>query len=206
VSKGTDGAAGGIGVLGSAFNPPHLGHLALAQEALWQLDLSEVVLMPTGDAPHKRIADDPGREQRLAMTRLAAADDSRFSVSTLEVDRDGPSYTYETLELLADQRADTELVFVMGADAAVGLESWRAPERVVELARIAVARRSGVSDAEVAAVMRSLGADGRATMLEMPQFGVSSSAVRERAAGGRPLRYLVPESVARFIEEKGIYS
>ena len=162
--------------------------------------------MPTGDAPHKRIADDPGREQRLAMTRLAAADDSRFSVSTLEVDRDGPSYTYETLELLADQRADTELVFVMGADAAVGLESWRAPERVVELARIAVARRSGVSDAEVAAVMRSLGADGRATMLEMPQFGVSSSAVRERAAGGRPLRYLVPESVARFIEEKGIYS
>ncbi len=201
-----DGAAGGIGVLGSAFNPPHLGHLALAQEALWQLDLSEVVLMPTGDAPHKRIADDPGREQRLAMTRLAAADDSRFSVSTLEVDRDGPSYTYETLELLADQRADTELVFVMGADAAVGLESWRAPERVVGLARIAVARRSGVSDAEVAAVMRSLGADGRATMLEMPQFGVSSSAVRERAAGGRPLRYLVPESVARFIEEKDIYS
>ena len=202
----SDSTAGGIGVLGSAFNPPHLGHLALAQEALWQLDLSEVVLMPTGDAPHKRIADDPGREPRLAMTRLAAADDARFSVSTLEVDRDGPSYTYETLELLADQRADTELVFVMGADAAVGLESWRAPERVVELARIAVARRSGISDAEVAAVMRSLGADGRATMLEMPQFGVSSSAVRERAAGGRPLRYLVPESVARFIDEKGIYS
>jgi nicotinate-nucleotide adenylyltransferase len=202
----SSGSAGGIGVLGSAFNPPHLGHLALAQEALWQLQLSEVVLMPTGDAPHKRIVDDPGREQRLAMTRLAAADDSRFSVSTLEVDRDGPSYTYETLELLADERGDTELVFVMGADAAVGLESWRQPERVVELARIAVASRSGVSEAEVAATMRSLGADGRATMLEMPQFGVSSSSVRERAAAGRPLRYLVPESVARFIEEKGVYS
>jgi nicotinate-nucleotide adenylyltransferase len=198
--------AGGIGVLGSAFNPPHLGHLALAQEALWQLQLSEVVLMPTGEAPHKRIVDDPGREQRLAMTRLAAADDSRFSVSTLEVDRDGPSYTYETLELLADERGDTELVFVMGADAAVGLESWRRPERVVELALIAVASRSGVSEAEVAATMRSLGADGRATMLEMPQFGVSSSSVRERAAAGRPLRYLVPESVARFVEEKGVYS
>jgi nicotinate-nucleotide adenylyltransferase len=203
----SDGAAGGIGVLGSAFNPPHLGHLALAQEALWQLDLSEVVLMPTGDAPHKRIADDPGREQRLAMTRLAAADDPRFSVSTLEVDREGPSYTYETLELLAGERGDTELVFVMGADAAVGLESWRRPERVVELARLAVARRSGISDAEVAAVMRSLGADqGQATMLEMPQFGVSSSSVRERAAAGRPLRYLVPEAVARFVEEKGVYS
>ena len=199
-------APAGIGVLGSAFNPPHLGHLALAQEALWQLGLEEVVLMPTGTAPHKRIADDPGREQRLAMTRLAAADDSRFSVSTLEVEREGPSYTYETLELLAKDKGDKELVFVMGADAAVGLESWREPQRVTELARIAVARRAGISDADVAAVMRSLGADdGRATMLEMPQFGVSSSAVRERAAAGRPLRYLVPESVARFIEEKGIY-
>jgi nicotinate-nucleotide adenylyltransferase len=195
----------GIGVLGSAFNPPHLGHLALAQEALWQLGLSEVLLVPTGEAPHKRIADDPGRELRMTMTRLAAADDQRFSVSSLEVDRKGPSYTYETLELLAEERGETELVFVMGADAAVGLESWRRPDRVVELARIAVARRAGVSDAEVGAVMRSLGAGG-ATMLEMPQFGVSSSAVRERAAAGRPLRYLVPEPVARFIEEKGIYS
>ena len=199
-------APGGIGVLGSAFNPPHLGHLALAQEALWQLGLSEVILVPTGEAPHKRILDDPGRELRLAMTRLAAADDSRFSVSTVEVDREGPSYTYETLELLARERPGTDLVFVMGADAAVGLESWRKPERVVELARLAVARRAGVSDTEVSAVVRSLGAEGRSTMLEMPQFGVSSSAVRERAAAGRPLRYLVPEPVARFIEEKGVYS
>lgn len=195
----------GVGVLGSAFNPPHLGHLALAQEALYQLELDEVVLVPTGTAPHKRIHDDPGREQRLAMTRLAAADDSRFSVSALEVEREGPSYTYETLELLAREKGDTELVFVMGADAAVGLESWRDPERVVELARIAVARRAGISEAEVAATMRGLGAEGQVTMLEMPQFGVSSSAVRERARGGRPLRYLVPEAVARFIEEKGIY-
>jgi nicotinate-nucleotide adenylyltransferase len=204
VSK-TPGATG-VGVLGSAFNPPHLGHLALAQEALWQLGLSEVILVPTGSAPHKRIADDPGRELRIAMTRLAAADDSRFTVSALEVEREGPSYTYETLEMLAEERGQTELVFVMGADAAVGLESWRNPERVVELAQLAVARRAGISDAEVAAVLRSLGADGRATMLEMPQFGVSSSSVRERAAAGRPLRYLVPEPVARFIEEKGIYS
>jgi nicotinate-nucleotide adenylyltransferase len=198
-------AQGGIGVLGSAFNPPHLGHLALAQEALWQLGLSEVVLVPTGEAPHKRIADDPGRELRMTMTRLAAADDSRFSVSGLEVEREGPSYTYETLEMLAKEKGDTELVFVMGADAAVGLESWRNPERVVELARIAVARRAGVSQADVVAAMRSLGAGDRVAMLEMPQFGVSSSAVRERAASGRPLRYLVPEPVARFIEEKGLY-
>jgi nicotinate-nucleotide adenylyltransferase len=164
-----------------------------------------VVLMPTGEAPHKRIVDDPGRELRLAMTRLAAADDPRFTVSTVEVEREGPSYTYETLEALAKERGDRELVFVMGADAAVGLESWKRPERVVELASLAVARRAGVSDADVHAVTRSLGCESRATMLEMPQFGVSSSAVRERAKQGRPLRYLVPEPVARFIEEKGLY-
>lgn len=202
----SSGAGAGIGVLGSAFNPPHLGHLALAQEALWQLGLEEVVLVPTGDAPHKRIAADPGRDLRMAMTRLAAAEDPRFSVSALEVEREGPSYTFETLQLLAEERGDTELVFVMGADAALGLESWRRPERVVELARLAIARRAGVSDAEVNDVLRSLGAEGRATMLEMPQFGVSSSAVRERAAAGRPLRYLVPDSVARLIEEKGLYA
>jgi nicotinate-nucleotide adenylyltransferase len=194
-----------IGVLGSAFNPPHLGHLALAQEAHFQLGLDEVVLVPTGHAPHKRIADDPGREARMEMTRLAASEDSRFSVSSLEVDREGLSYTYETLEALAEERADRELVFVMGADAAVGLESWREPERVVELASLAVARRAGVSDSDVATVMRSLGCEDRATMLEMPQFGVSSSAVRERAGQGRPLRYLVPDAVANFIEEREIY-
>lgn len=206
---GSPSAASGpgrsVGVLGSAFNPPHLGHLALAQEALWQLDLDEVLLVPTGEAPHKRIHDDPGRELRLAMTRLAAADDPRFAVSTLEVEREGPSYTYETLELLARDDEEADLVFVMGADSAVGLETWREPRRVVELARLAVARRAGVSDADVASTMRGLGAEERVTMLEMPQFGVSSSAVRERAATGRPLRYLVPEAVARFIEEKGIY-
>jgi len=92
------------------------------------------VFVPTGEAPHKRIVDDPGREQRLSMTRLAASDDPRFEVSTVEVERDGPSYAYETLEKLAEQRADTELVFVMGADAAVGLESWQQPERVGRLA------------------------------------------------------------------------
>ena len=199
----SQGAA--IGVLGSAFNPPHLGHLALAQEALWQLGLDEVVFVPTGEAPHKRIVEEPGREARMEMTRLAAAEDSRFSVSALEVEREGPSYTYETLEALAKDRADTQLVFVMGADAAVGLESWRNPGRVVELASLAVARRAGVSEADVAAVMGSLGCEERVAMLEMPQFGVSSSAVRERAKQGRPLRFLVPDTVASFIEEKGIY-
>jgi nicotinate-nucleotide adenylyltransferase len=139
------------------------------------------------------------------MARLAAEEDGRFSVSALEIEREGPSYTYETLEALAGERPDSSFVFVMGADAAVGLESWRRPERVVELARLAIARRAGVSDADVGAVLRSLGAEESAALLEMPQFGVSSSAARERAAAGRPLRYLVPNAVARYIEERELY-
>ena len=98
-------AQAGIGVLGSAFNPPHLGHLALAQEALWQLGLSEVVLVPTGEAPHKRIVDDPGRELRMTMTRLAAADDSRFSVSGLEVERGGRPTRMRPWKCLRRKRA-----------------------------------------------------------------------------------------------------
>jgi nicotinate-nucleotide adenylyltransferase len=163
-----------------------------------------VLFVPTGQAPHKRILDDPGAELRLAMTRLATTDDERFVASTIEIERKGPSYTYETLELLSAQ-GDEGLVFVMGADAAVGLESWREPQRVVELARLAIARRAGISEADVTSVLRSLGADGRSEMLEMPEFGISSSAARERAKSGRPLRYVVPEPVARFIEERGIY-
>ena len=113
----------------------------------------------------------------MEMTRLAAADDDRFSVSSLEVDREGPSYTYETLEALAEERGDRELVFVMGADAAVGLESWREPERVVELASLAVARRAGVSDAEVA--------DGDAQpRLRGPGDDAGDAAVRRLLLGG----------------------
>jgi nicotinate-nucleotide adenylyltransferase len=165
-----------------------------------------VLLVPTGEAPHKRIADDPGREVRLGMTRLAAAEDDRFAASTVEVGREGPSYTYETLELLAREHEGERLVLVMGADSAVGLESWRRPERVVELAELAVARRAGVSEADVAAVVRALGAGERCTMLDMPEFGISSSAARDRAKEGRPLRYMVPEPVARYIQERRVYS
>ena len=155
-------------------------------------------------APHKIISDDPGRDVRLAMTRLALAEDDRFAVSAVEVEREGPSYTYETLEGLAEQNGDRALVLVMGADAAVGLESWKEPRRVVDRARLAIARRAGTDDAEVAAVLRSLGADD-ASMLEMPHFGISSSTARERAAAGMPLRYIVPDQVARFINERRIY-
>ena len=164
-----------------------------------------MIFVPTGQAPHKEIEDDPGGETRLAMTRLAAAEDPRFETSPAEIERRGPSYAYETLEELAEQEGDTELLFLMGADAALGLESWREPHRIAQLARVAVAGRAGVDQEDVEAVLDRVGAREGATMLEMPPFAVSSSAVRARAAAGRPLRFLVSDPVAEFIEREELY-
>jgi nicotinate-nucleotide adenylyltransferase len=190
-------------VLGSAFNPPHLGHLVLAQEAHARLGLAEVVLVPTGRAPHKEIEGDPGAGVRLEMTRLAVGDDERFAVSELETAREGPSFTYRTLELLREERPE-ELVFVIGSDAAAGLERWRNPERILELASLGVAERPGVERSEVEAVVERLG--GRAEFVDMPHIEVSSTMVRERVAAGRPIRYLVPNAVAELIDERGLYA
>lgn len=207
-----------IGVLGGAFNPPHVGHLLLAREAREQLGLDEVVLVPTGVAPHKRIDPEPGPEVRLELARAAAADAEPaegggrwLAVSALEVEREGPSFAYRTLELLADEKPGSELTFVMGADAAAGLESWRRPERVLELARIAVAERPGASDAPDAphapdAVLERLGDDRGALTIEMPQIGISSSLVRERVAAGLSARWLVPDPVAGLIAQRGLYA
>ncbi|HEX6117377.1 MAG TPA: nicotinate-nucleotide adenylyltransferase [Solirubrobacterales bacterium] len=193
-------------MLGSAFNPPHLGHLVLAQEARWQLGLERVLLMPTGVAPHKTIADDPGAGVRAEMARLAAGAADGVEVSDLELRRDGPSYTYETLEALHGEEPEAELVWLMGADAALALESWRRPERVVELARLGIAPRAEVMRADLDEVLERLGAGaGEAAAVEMPAIGVSSSQVRERVREGRPIRHLVPDPVVELIEERGLY-
>jgi nicotinate-nucleotide adenylyltransferase len=183
-----------------------LGHVALAQAAVARLGLDELLLMPTGEAPHKQIEDDPGAGVRLEMARLAADGVSRVSISELETAREGPSYTYRTLELLSEERPDAELVLVMGADAAAGFEAWERPEMIVELARPAVAERDGVERRDVEAVMGRLGVDvGEGLFLEMPQVDVSSSMVRKRVAAGAAIGDLVPAGVAEFIEERGLY-
>lgn len=194
-------------MLGSAFNPPHLGHVVLAQEAAAQLELSRVLLVPTGRAPHKEIAGDPGAPVRLEMASAAANGDltevERFEVEEAERTAE-PSYAFRTLEALASER-DEELVWIMGADAAAGLDRWRNPERILELARVAVAERQGVEREAVEDVLGRLGGAQRASFVEMPEIGVSSSMIRERVAAGRPIRYLVPDAVAEVIERRGLY-
>ena len=194
-----------LGVLGGAFNPPHVGHLLLAQEASWQLGLDRVLLMTTGEAPHKTIADDPGADLRLELTKLAAEAGEGTEASDLEVKRDGPSYSYRTLELLAEDAPGRELHFLLGADMAAALGSWERPERVAELARLAVVPRPGVEMDDVRLELERLGAADRADIIDMPVCGVSSTSIRERAAAGKPLRHLVPDPVARVIAAEGLY-
>jgi nicotinate-nucleotide adenylyltransferase len=194
-----------VGVLGGAFNPPHIGHLVLAQEAAFQLGLDEVVLVPVGESPYKRIHPEPGPDVRLEMARLAAEADPVLRASDVETSREGPSFSFRTLELMSDARPGDEFVFLMGADVAAGLEGWREPERVLELARIGVAVRPGTAIEEAEAAIERLGGAERAEIVRMPEIGVSSTGIRRRVAAGRPIRHLVPDGVAAFIAERGLY-
>jgi nicotinate-nucleotide adenylyltransferase len=194
-----------IGVLGGAFNPPHIGHMVLAQEALVQLELERVLLMPMGDAPHREIVDDPGREARLELCEAAASGDGRMEVSRLEVEREGPSYTVDTLEALRSERPDDELFWILGGDQAANLRSWRDPERVLELATIAVAERGAWRREGIFAEASHLAGGGRLVFFEMPPIGLSSTTIRRRVERGKPVEYLVPDAVAELIAERGLY-
>jgi nicotinate-nucleotide adenylyltransferase len=192
-----------VGLLGGTFNPPHLAHLVCAQEALIQLGLDRVLLVPVGVAPHKVAEADPGIEHRVAMCEAAVAGDDRFGVSRADADRDGPSYTVDLLRALSG--AD-ELTFIVGGDMAHSLPAWRDPERVLALARFAVAEREGVRRADISERLAGLaGAAERVVFFDMPRIDISSSLIRRRAAAGLAVRYLVPDAVAAYIEREGIY-
>ena len=192
-----------VGLLGGTFNPPHIAHMVCAQEAFEQLGLDRVLLVPVGVAPHKAVEADPGVAHRVAMCEAAVSGDARFGVSRADADRDGPSYTVDLLRSLGG--AD-ELTFIVGADMADSLPAWREPERVLELARIAVAEREGVPRADISERLAGLaGAAERVCFFDMPRLDVSSSLIRRRVAAGRPVRYLVPDAVAAYIERERLY-
>ncbi len=196
-----------LGVLGGAFNPPHIGHLVLAQEAAAQLGLDRVVLVPTGRAPHKEIAEDPGAALRLELTEVAATANGLFAVSDFEcrraADDEDPSYTVRTLEHLRERAG--ELRLLMGADVAAHLDEWHEPERVLELARVGIATRPGTEMDEAEATLDRLGGGDRADVVRMPELGISSTRIRRRVAQGRPVRYLVTDGVLEMIEAEGLY-
>jgi nicotinate-nucleotide adenylyltransferase len=195
-----------IGLLGGTFNPPHIGHLVCAQEAFDQLELERVLLVPVHTPPHKEVDDDPGVAHRLELCRRAVAGDERLGVSQLETDAPGRSYTVETLRRLREQQPGAEPVFIVGGDMAHSLPAWREPEEILALAELGVAEREGVRRDDIAGRLAGLrGARDRVRFFEMPRIDVSSSLVRRRVAAGRPVRYLVPDPVASYIERAGLY-
>jgi nicotinate-nucleotide adenylyltransferase len=168
--------------------------------------------MPARIPPHKAPERDPGAQQRLAMCRLAIDGEPGLSACSLEIDRPGASYTVDTLNAIHAIQPDAELTFIVGADIARTLPSWREPTKVLELARLAVAERNGASRDEVLSTVAQVrGRGGHApgasdvVFLEMPRVDVSSSVVRERAALGEPLEPLVGAALARYIADRGLY-
>jgi nicotinate-nucleotide adenylyltransferase len=194
-----------LGILGGSFNPPHLGHLAIARCARDELGLDRVLLMPAHSIEHKRAGADPGAERRLRMCQLLledASDASGVSACALEVERGGRTYTVDTLEQLHGRHPHARLTLIMGADTARTLRGWREPARLLALADLAVARRTGTSDQ---AVLQGLSAPERVRFLHTPLLKMSSSTVRERLARGGQVDDLVGAAVAGYIAEHGLY-
>ncbi len=195
-----------LGVLGGTFDPVHRGHLALAGAARDELGMEQVLFVPAGQPWRKTGQEIGANEDRLAMLRLALEGDPSFQIATLELERSGPSYTADTLEALAAQRRGDELYFIVGQDALADLPNWVRPERILELARLAVARRPEVSaEAREEAQRRVPGLRERVVWLKMPPVEVSATEIRERVRRGQPISGMVPPAVERYIGEHGLY-
>ena len=195
-----------LGILGGTFNPPHIAHLVCAQEALVALKLDAIAFVPAGSPPHKRIESDPGIEHRMALCDRAVAGDDRLRVSRIDVDRPGPSYTVDTLRALHEREPEHDLTFIVGGDMALTFPGWREPETVLELAELGVAEREGVRRSDIVERLSGLrGAAARVHFFDMPRIDVSSSLLRRRVANGRPIRYLVPDAVAGYVDDEGLY-
>jgi len=203
-----------VGILGGTFNPPHLGHLALACQAHEELGLERVLLMPAHIPPHKSTVEDPGPVHRLRMCRLLVANTAGVQACGLEIDRGGPSYTVDTLRAIHDSHPDAQLTFIVGADTASTLPAWREPGELLTLADLAVAEREGPGGRVVLETLVPLlaplqpvdsGARARIRPLHMPAVGISSSMARERVARGEPVDDLVGVAVAAYIAEHGLY-
>jgi len=186
-----------LGVFGGAFDPPHLGHLVAASEVAAALALDRVVWVPAALHPFKRGRVGAPPELRLEMVRAAIAGDPRFAADGVELEREGPSYTVDTLRALHARHPGAELFFVTGADNLRELHLWHEPDEVVRLARLVVVGRGGEGVPE--------GARYPAQAVRIPRIDLSSTEVRRRVGAGETIRYLVPDAVAALIERHGLY-
>ncbi len=196
-----------IGVLGGTFDPIHLGHLIVAEYIREKLDFSEVLFIPAG-RPWLKLKEEKQvtlAEHRLAMVRLAVASNPQFKVSTMEIDRPGPSYSIDTvLELRA--KLEAEIYFIAGPDALAKLPRWKDPERLLKACHVVGIGRPGHSKTNLRKLEASLhGVSQHIMLMDVPQIDISSTDIRKRVAQGLSIRYLVPEAVEKYIAEHRLY-
>jgi nicotinate-nucleotide adenylyltransferase len=203
----TQSLRGATGVFGGTFDPIHYAHLAVAEAARDVLDLRRVLFIPASQPPHKPDRSIAGAEDRFAMVRLAIADNPGFEISRIELDRGGPSYTVETLASLRAADADERLALILSAESFAELPTWHEPERILELAEVViVAPRFGYDEVDGSFLARNFPTStAEAVFLDGPRVRLSASEIRERAAAGRSVRYLVPDAVAAYIGDHGLY-
>jgi nicotinate-nucleotide adenylyltransferase len=184
-----------VGILGGTFNPPHLGHLIIANEVLHKLKLDEIRFMPAGVPPHKQVRGGASASQRKEMVHKAIEGHSGFLVETLELEKDGPSYTYETVKLLAEREPEAEFHFIIGGDMIEYLPKWHKIEELSRLIQFVGVKRPGYETESPYDVV----------MVDVPQIDLSSTLIRDRIASGGTTAYLIPEKVSDFIREEKLY-
>jgi nicotinate-nucleotide adenylyltransferase len=191
-----------LGIMGGTFDPIHNGHLVCAEEARWQLGLDEVVFVPAGQPWQKAGREVSPSEDRFMLTVLATAPNPAFSVSRIELDRRGPTYTLDTLREFHQFHGEgAEVYFITGADAVLRILTWKDPEAILAEAHLIAATRPEYD-------LGALDLDrfgGRVTIMEIPALAISSSDIRRRVAESRPIKYLVPEEVEDYIRSRDLY-
>jgi nicotinate-nucleotide adenylyltransferase len=193
-----------LGLLGGTFDPPHYGHLLAAQEVAWRLNIDRVLFLPARQNPLKRGEASSSAADRCEMVALAVADNPSFELSRLDLDRPPPSYTADLLRAL--QSPEHELFFLVGADILPELPKWREPQQIVQLARLVVVNRPGAPPPDLERIETVLpGVRERVERVQIPGVDVSSREIRKRVAAGRPIRYLTPPAVERYIIDRRLY-
>ena len=201
------GERGGVGVLGGTFDPLHLAHLIIAEEARSRLGLEQVIFVPAGDPYHRRRGPVADSASRLAMVQAGIASNPAFRVSAVDIERAGPSYSVDTVRDLRRSLGNAvPLYFIVGMDSLRELHTWRQPDLLLQLCRVAAVRRPGTRPVNWAPLEQAVpGARERVVLLDTPLIGISATEIRRRAAGGQSIRYWVPDTVAAYITEHQLY-
>jgi nicotinate-nucleotide adenylyltransferase len=195
-----------MGIFGGTFDPPHLGHLILAAEARAQLGLERLLWVLTPDPPHKQGQSIAPLEQRLDMVKLAIADDPQFEISSVELDRPGPHYALDTVQILAGQNPGVNLIYLMGGDSLRDLPHWHRPADFISAYHLIGVMRRPEDAVELGVLEESLpGLAAKVRFVDAPLLEIAAHEIRNRIAEGRPFRYFLPEPVYKYIDSHGLY-